>query len=355
MDSMNYYVYEWYLNDGRVFYVGKGCGNRYRHILDELKNQNKHGYYYKKLQDDFGINYRIVRESLSEVEALKYESELIKTRREEGNFLIQFIIEPTEDDYKKLIFNNELGIKYTKRDFIPCVRIDDFHKFYYGIKDFSINFDEVTFDRLKHVYTDFKRSFISDLTLIEKEKSEIEEYIIQKKFSKTKNVKSGDSVIIYTDLDYIDYLKYKDNNISILHSFDVIDFIKKNPIQSNQNKVCCNFINDSINYEKLQACKPAWFPNLNKEYSENSNNDNFHIYKKGMDIEKENPFLAIWFYEASLLTEKPWYYYPCYRLVVLYTKFKLKKELYRILKLSVNKVEKDNSYFNSKLLKMENI
>ena len=69
-----------------------------------------------------------------------------------------------------------------------------------------------------------------------------------------------------------------------------------------------------------------------------------------MDIEKENPFLAIWFYEASLLTKKPWYYYPCYRLVVLYTKYKLKQELYRILKLSVKKVERDNSYFNSILI-----
>lgn len=353
MDSKKYYVYEWYLNDGRVFYVGKGCGDRYKHILDEIKNQNKHGYYYKKLQDDFGINYRIVKESLSEEEALNHESELIKIRREEGNFLIQFVVTPTEDDYQKVKLNKELATNYSKRDFSPCVRIDDFHKFYYGISDFSIKFDEVTFDRLKHVYTDYRRSFITDFILIEKEKSEIEKYIIQKKYSKAKNIKSGVSVIIYNDLDYIDYLKYKENNITILHSFDVINFIKNNSIQSNNNNSSSIFVNDSENYEKLQACKPDWFPILNIENSENSSNDNFQIYKKGMDIEKENPFLAIWFYEASLLTKKPWYYYPCYRLVVLYTKYKLKQELYRILKLSVEKVERDNSYFNSKLLKME--
>ena len=47
MDSKKYYVYEWYLNDGRVFYVGKGCGDRYKHILDEIKNQVKPQTYNK--------------------------------------------------------------------------------------------------------------------------------------------------------------------------------------------------------------------------------------------------------------------------------------------------------------------
>ncbi|MED3896296.1 hypothetical protein P4797_15120 [Priestia aryabhattai] len=91
MERNNYYVYEYYaLNHGvtqfneknfevkigDVYYVGKGIGNRVATGIRNMKCEH-----FKKV---FGFGSRIVKEELTEEEALDFEKELISKYREDG-------------------------------------------------------------------------------------------------------------------------------------------------------------------------------------------------------------------------------------------------------------------------------
>lgn len=356
MDDRRFYVYEWFLTDGRVFYVGKGTGKRYNHILAEIEKGTKHGFYYKKLQEDFGINYRIVKENLLEEEALELENDLINQRRIEGNYLIQFMFDLNENDIRNHKAELERAKKYAERCFTPCVRVDSFHKFYYGLTDFDITFDPVSDELLSKPYTLYARGLLDNQSSkkIEEEKILIENYIITTGGSIKRSFYSASAIIIYNDLNYTQYLHLKENNIPIIHSFDVIKYINERNYQISNLCVDASFPNNQTHFKLLMEQKPATYPYMVTLEEKNSDsNDNYVVYKEGMDCEKENQFLAIWYYEASLLTPNPWYYYPCFRLTVLYSKYKLYGELYRILTLACSKVERDKSYFSAKLLQLK--
>ena len=57
-DNRKYYIYEWFTCDThKVFYVGKGTGKRYAHILNEIDlYENDH----KKYK---GKNYKIIKDN----------------------------------------------------------------------------------------------------------------------------------------------------------------------------------------------------------------------------------------------------------------------------------------------------
>jgi hypothetical protein len=57
--------------DGKVFYVGKGTGNRFRY----KKNRNK---YWHNVVNKHGYRWEIVRSNLTEEEAYKIEEETIR-------------------------------------------------------------------------------------------------------------------------------------------------------------------------------------------------------------------------------------------------------------------------------------
>lgn len=356
MDDRRFYVYEWFLTDGRVFYVGKGTGKRYNHILVEIEKGIKHGYYYKKLQEDFGIDYRIVKDKLLEEEALELENDLINQRRFEGNYLIQFMFDLNENDIRNHQAELERAKKYAERCFTPCVRVDSFHKFYYGITDFDITFDTVSNELLSKPYTSYARGLLDNHSSqkVEEEKIFIENYIITTGGSIKKSFHAASAIIIYNDLDYVQYLYFKENNIPVIHSFDVIKYINEHNYQIAAPCVNVSFPNDQTHFKLLMQQKPATYPYMVTLEAKNFDpNDNYVVYKRGMECEKENPFLAIWYYEASLLTSNPWYYYPCFRLAILYSKYKLYNELHRILILACDNVERDKSYFTTKLLQLK--
>lgn len=78
-DNRKYYVYEWHTSTGKIFYVGKGTGKRYDHILKEIaayeNNPRKYkGKNYKLLRDAYGIEYSIIMPELTECEALIMET-----------------------------------------------------------------------------------------------------------------------------------------------------------------------------------------------------------------------------------------------------------------------------------------
>ena len=66
----NYYVYEHRrLDNDQCFYVGKGHGDRYKH-----KSRNE---YHDKIAEKYGMKAVIVKDNMTEREALDYEKELI--------------------------------------------------------------------------------------------------------------------------------------------------------------------------------------------------------------------------------------------------------------------------------------
>ena len=105
------YVYEWYaVATNKVFYVGKGVRDRYKHILREIKtyeeNPRKYkGQRWKELQEAYGIDCRIILENLTDEEAQIMEMYYIAKRIKERNPLLQFVIAwdselLDEEDYK---------------------------------------------------------------------------------------------------------------------------------------------------------------------------------------------------------------------------------------------------------------
>jgi len=102
-DNRKYYVYEWHTKTGKVFYVGKGTGKRYNHILKEIEacenNARKYkGKNYKLLRDAYGIEYSIIMSELTECEALIMENYyIIKYLSERQPLLNQIIPSVSEE------------------------------------------------------------------------------------------------------------------------------------------------------------------------------------------------------------------------------------------------------------------
>ena len=102
-----YYVYEWFnKSNNYVFYVGKGCGNR----CTSMRSRNKSFLKYIK---ENNCNYRIIKNNLSESNALELERQTIARYREIGMCCCNF-------DNGGLTFgkgnkNSQFGISPNKR------------------------------------------------------------------------------------------------------------------------------------------------------------------------------------------------------------------------------------------------
>lgn len=78
MEENKFYVYEWYnVDTNYVFYVGKGCGKRYR----EMSRRNET---FKEYCMENNVDSRIVKNNLTEKEAFDYEAELTYLYKNRG-------------------------------------------------------------------------------------------------------------------------------------------------------------------------------------------------------------------------------------------------------------------------------
>ena len=101
-DNRKYFVYEWHTSNNKIFYVGKGTGKRYDHILKEIEtyenNPRKYkGKNYKILKDEYGIDYSIIMTDLTENEALIMEAYYIIKYLAERQPLLNQILPPVPD------------------------------------------------------------------------------------------------------------------------------------------------------------------------------------------------------------------------------------------------------------------
>lgn len=73
----NYYVYiYWRLDTNDIFYVGKGKGNRWRRVNKTARRHNKH---FMNIINKHPVVCEIVKENLTESEALYWEEKIIET------------------------------------------------------------------------------------------------------------------------------------------------------------------------------------------------------------------------------------------------------------------------------------
>ena len=82
-----YYVYEWFNEEnGEIFYVGKGCGDRYRQTAKSKRNR----YFCRYIQKHQQCKSRIIKAGLTEQEALELEHQIILEYRAKGYPLTNF-------------------------------------------------------------------------------------------------------------------------------------------------------------------------------------------------------------------------------------------------------------------------
>ncbi len=81
MEHSNFYVYGHFTNSGRIYYIGKGKGNR----LNRKKRTNNKIHNYNRVH--YGCNPIIIIDNLSEKEAFKKEIELVAYFKKLGYIL----------------------------------------------------------------------------------------------------------------------------------------------------------------------------------------------------------------------------------------------------------------------------
>lgn len=227
--SKSYYVYAWHTKTDpkKYFYVGKGKGSRYRHILYEIKKvengkKNERFEHYKTIKDFCGIESEFLLKNLTEYEALIYEQCVKLDFIEKGEVLL--CVEGMPDDY---YIAGWYKSKNKSGNFSPKILKEHFYERY--LNDYNIPyFDEVEHDALLLTY--FYPYFIDENNNeISKNKAIIEEWLTSNnaRIYKTVSTKTA-SIIVQDTIMYPQYKKYRTMKKLIFSSTDVIDYINHN-------------------------------------------------------------------------------------------------------------------------------
>ena len=216
-DDRRFYVYEWFTKEPEmIFYVGKGTGKRYNHIISDMNRPR--GDLYVQLQNKYDIEYRIALNNLTEQEATIYETYLIWKREQEGEVLIQFVFAESfwyglDDERDKI----ELGIK-------PNIWIEPITKRYFSEKiTEKPEYDEVEYEYLKNAHLIWEHT---------REAKLIKKYIENRGGRVYKTMaKNATCVIEFNVTKYNKYLEYREKGYKVYHFLDVLEFLKNNRIQ----------------------------------------------------------------------------------------------------------------------------
>ena len=220
--SRRYYVYVWYAktNPKRYFYVGKGTGTRWKHILSDIEKykKGKHNIRFQRyslIQDKWGIDCEIVIDGLTEYEALIYEECKKLDLLKDGEVLLN--IEGIPEEYLLKDWYGESAV-------IPELQKSPFYTRYFDDLG-DPQFDEVDESHLLRTYLYPYFLNVEDKTVIS-EKNIIEKWLRSHnaKIYQTVSIKTQ-SVIVQGVLRYDRYVEYRNNGLKIYSSKDVIEFI----------------------------------------------------------------------------------------------------------------------------------
>lgn len=226
-DDRRFYVYAWHTRTEpkRYFYVGKGTRDRYKHILDEIKDfksgKKKHNSRYKWfafLQEKFGIDCEILLSGLSDYEAIVYEQAIKVDFLNKGEVLLNVEGIPLErrpDGWqdrhvdKPKIENSLLYRRYLEYEDCP-------------------EFDVVDIDFLDKIYIypyGNGREGAAD-----KEQALLEQWATNtaRKIYTSGNAKGVTAIIVLRYLSEERYRAYKSAGKKVYSSTDVIDYLRLN-------------------------------------------------------------------------------------------------------------------------------
>ncbi|MFP3728829.1 hypothetical protein U8V72_26945 [Priestia filamentosa] len=218
-----YYVYEWFIKeDGRVFYIGKGKGTRYKGKKNPL---------FLDICEAFECDYRFVKENLTEYEALVLEEELFKQREDERHVLAN--IQTPNATGALTIEGKEEGYLIT-----PKILPNRIEAAYFGAE--SQIYDVVTEEGLNFVHVPKRTThglgllYANDPNLPQQEYekvvndyiNQVEEHVKNKggKWFKSK-AKSTKTIITYQSLTLRNFQDMKSQGYTIYHLVDVIKFL----------------------------------------------------------------------------------------------------------------------------------
>lgn len=210
-----FYVYEWFTKDtGKVFYVGKGTGSRYRHIISDMNRPR--GKEYKELQKAFGIDYRFLIKGLTSREAELYEKCMILARIDAGEVLLQSANNPKAMECWG--YGGDIKEKCIHRKFVPQILVGDYYRRYFGIV--PPGYDQVDLTRL---HVTFKRSFSRFSPDTTKEMEYLKILITKANGKVFSTVAKGTQAIVEFDcMTYEQFMKYKGMGLLVYHAFDVV-------------------------------------------------------------------------------------------------------------------------------------
>lgn len=215
-----YYVYEWFTRDmGKVFYVGKGTGRRYRHIISDMKRPR--GKEYQELQDSFGIEYRFLVEGVTSFEAELYELCVILERTDAGEVLLQSAHGPGDAWYGAAA--GSMVPACVRRDFVPEIIVSKYRSRYFGVE--PPEYDAV--DRTRLAVT-FRASLTDGSPATVQEMERVKELIVSLGGKAFSTVAKGTQAVVEFDcMDYEQYVKYKSMGLLVYHAFDVARELKE--------------------------------------------------------------------------------------------------------------------------------
>lgn len=351
-NERRFYVYEWFTKDtGKVFYVGKGTRKRYNHIISDMKRSK--GIHYKELQDNFGIDYHIIANELTNIEAEIYEICWIHERTSQGEVLLNLVDMPL--DLASLESGNE---KLKTRKFTPEIRVNDYRRRYFNITE-KPNFDSVNQDAL--LLTHFLYSDSSTERFINQEKEEIRKWIEALSGRVYESLAKGaKSVIAFNVLDYDKYHSLKEKGYKIYHSFHVLDYIRSHKaitlsVVINKSKIRVPKVDSDLR-DEIRDYLQSIESEINEIISKNKNG--FKPQMIGLDYKKAKNYKeAIKYLEVSVRMK--WDTSAAYmELSKIYRKFGILNEELRTLKLALENVNPAHANMGeftdriSKVLKM---
>ncbi|NBK96819.1 MAG: hypothetical protein EOM50_02145 [Erysipelotrichia bacterium] len=344
----NYYVYEWFTKDeGKVFYVGKGIGNRYKHILWDMNRDR--GLDYKKINELHGIDFRIVKSDLTEDEALELELQQIKKRENEGEILIQFV---DSNSYWDGLSKEEDKLNNEIR---PSIFIRPVMKRYFLDSVPFAAYDAVDKESLMMSYFHIQQNPISL-----KYKKEIQDYIIDmggKIFSS--KAKKSRNVIEFWITTFENYIEYKELGYKIFHCYDVLKYIRDNPLKNDEkrqrDKSYSNKKVDLVVRDEFSL----YLKSIQNEIICDAKNfeDGFEPEMRGIEFKKQKDYKnAIKYFEISMYLDfdAPALYD---HLTKIYRRFGLFEEELRVLEKAIKVVVRQDylTVFNERIEKIRDI
>ena len=281
-DDRRFYVYAWFTKDAekKVFYVGKGTGDRVKHILTEIRlyeeNTAKYkGQRYKELRDKFGIDYEILINNITDYEAEIYEYCMMREYTKQGEVLLNFVDMPL--DYEEL--------KDTNTDIHPEISVDRYYKRYFGCTC-NPQFDKVEIDKLLYAY--FYGNWKTKTKSHFAEKERIKQWIQASGGKVYASIGKGTKcVIVQGNYPYEHFLNDHLHNRVVYSATDVFEFLRsQTPMEEKQLKTVISI--PRYNIKKRDEMRQFLVENLSKINGFiKTSGDGYEEEIKGIELKKE--------------------------------------------------------------------